>query len=266
MELERSKELLKSKGYGVAAISFDSVEILSNFSSRRNITIPLLSDPDSKIIKAFGILNDKVPPGPMAGIPHPGTFIIDETGRIKERYFEDDFRERYTVAGILKERVESGAADLPRLRLNWSASTTQVRGGQHILLTLDGTLPPKMHVYAPGVSQEYRPVKWTMNESPTWKTGEPAFPAAKKMSLAGDPELVPVYEGKFSITREFVLAREQDLKPRISAEGDFAVEGAIQFQASDDRMCFPPQTIPLKWTFHLEGHDGQRVPVELRRK
>ena len=250
----------------MAAISYDSVEILANFSSRRNISIPLLSDPDSKIIKAFGILNDKVPAGPLAGIPHPGTFIVDETGRIKERYFEDDYRERYTVAGILKERVESGVTDLPRLRLNWSASTTQVRGGQHVLLTLDGTLPPKMHVYAPGVSQEYRPVKWTMNESPAWKTRDPVFPAAKKMSLAGDPELVPVYEGKFSITRELVLAREQDLKPLISAEGDFSVEGAFQFQACDDRMCFPPQTIPLKWTLHLEGHDGQRVPPELRRK
>ncbi len=266
MELERSKELLKSKGYGVAAISYDSVEILANFSSRRNITIPLLSDPDSKLIKAFGILNDKVPPGPLAGIPHPGTFIVDQTGRIKERYFEDDYRERYTVAGILKERVESGVTDLPRLRLNWSSSATQVRGGQHIVLTLDGTLPPKMHVYAPGVSQEYRPVKWTMNEDKAWKSGEPVFPVAKKMSLAGDPELVPVYEGKFTITRELVLAREQDLKPRISTEGDFAVEGAFQFQACDDRMCFPPQTIPLKWTLHLEGHDGQRVPSELRRK
>ena len=255
-----------SKGYGVAAISYDSVEILSDFSGRRNITIPLLSDPDSKIIKAFGILNDKVPPGPLSGIPHPGTFIVDQTGRIKERYFEDDFRERYTVAGILKERIESGVSDLPRLRLNWSASATQVRGGQHIVLTLDGTLPPKMHVYAPGVSQEYRPVKWTMNESPSWKTGEPGFPQPKRMSLAGDPELVPVYEGKFSITRELVLAREQDLKPRISAEGDFTVEGSFQFQACDDRMCFPPQTIPLKWMFHMEGHDGQRVPAELRRK
>ena len=266
MELERSKELLKSKGYGVAAISYDSVEILANFSTRRNITIPLLSDPESKIIKSFGILNDKVPPGALAGIPIPGTFIADESGRIKERYFEEDYRERYTVAGILKERIDSGVADLPRLRLNWSASATQVRGGQHIMLTLDGTLPPGMHVYAPGVSQEYRPVKWTMNESTAWKFGQPSFPMAKKMSLAGDPELVPVYEGKFSITRELVLGREQDLKPRVSADGDFTVEGAFQFQACDDRMCFPPQTIPLKWTFHLEGHDGQRVPPELRRK
>ena len=266
MELERSKELLKSKGYGVAAISYDSVEILANFSTRRNISIPLLSDPDSKIIKSFGILNEKVSTAPFAGIPNPGTFIVDETGRIKERYFEDDYRERYTVAGILKERIDSGVTDLPRLRLNWSASTTQVRGGQHIVLTLDGSLPPRMHVYAPGVSQEYRPVKWTMNESASWKSGPPSFPAAKKMSLAGDPELVPVYEGKFSITRELVLAREQDLKPQVSTEGDFTVEGAFQFQACDDRMCFPPQTIPLRWTFHLEGHDSQRVPPELRRK
>ena len=266
MELERSKELLKSKGYGVAAISYDSVAILAAFSGRRNITIPLLSDPESKLIKAFGILNDKVQPGPFAGIPHPGTFIVDETGRIKERYFEDDFRERYTVAGILKERIEAGVTDLPRLRLNWSTSATQVRGGQHIVLTLDGVLPPRMHVYAPGVSAEYRPVKWNMVDKPGWKSGEPVFPAPKRMSLAGDPELVPVYEGKFSLTREVIIAREQDLKPLVSPSGDFTIEGNFQFQACDDRMCFPPQTIPLKWMLHLEGHDSQRVAPELRRK
>ena len=250
----------------MAAISYDSVEILANFSGRRNITIPLLSDPDSKIIKAFGILNEKVPPGPLAGIPHPGTFILEDTGRIKELYFEENFTERYTVAGILKERIDAGVTDLPRLRLNWSTSETQVRGGQHVVLTLDGKLPPKMHVYAPGVGEEYRPIKWTMKDGPAWKTGPPVFPAPKRMSLAGDPELVPVYEDKFTLTREIVLSKEKDLKSIISPDGDFTVEGSFQFQACDDRMCFPPQTIPLSWKLHLEGHDSQRAPEALRRK
>ena len=38
---------IKKNGYGVASISYDSVEILKNFADRKKITYPLLSDPDS---------------------------------------------------------------------------------------------------------------------------------------------------------------------------------------------------------------------------
>ena len=61
---------LREEGFGLAAISYDSAAILENFAARRNITFPLLSDPESKIIRDFGILNEKVQQAMQAGIPH----------------------------------------------------------------------------------------------------------------------------------------------------------------------------------------------------
>jgi len=52
-----------------------------------------LSHSDSKIIRAFGILNESVKPGTAQyGIPYPGTYILDPQGKVVSKYFEDDFR------------------------------------------------------------------------------------------------------------------------------------------------------------------------------
>ena len=57
MELERDLGGIEKHGLGLAVISYDSVPILKNFAERKNITYPLISDTDSRIIRAFGILN-----------------------------------------------------------------------------------------------------------------------------------------------------------------------------------------------------------------
>jgi hypothetical protein len=43
------------------------------------------------------------------------------------------------------------------------------------------------------------------------------------------------------------------------------VEGTLRYQACDDRVCYVPQELPVKWTFQLEGHDRERAPAELQR-
>ena len=48
---------LENSGISVAAISYDSEEVLADFANRRGITFPLLSDDDSSVIRAFGIYN-----------------------------------------------------------------------------------------------------------------------------------------------------------------------------------------------------------------
>jgi peroxiredoxin len=49
----------------------------------------LLSDPDSKIIRTYDILNEAVKPGtPTYGIPYPGGYVVDAQGRVVSKYFE----------------------------------------------------------------------------------------------------------------------------------------------------------------------------------
>lgn len=103
MELERSLEKFRAQGLGVAAISYDSPAVLRHFSERMGgFHFPLLSDEGSKIIRAFGILNHNVPEGhEFFGMPFPGTFLVDESGIVRAKYFEQMHRQRYTADSIL---------------------------------------------------------------------------------------------------------------------------------------------------------------------
>ena len=57
MELQNAKQRFEERGLKLAAISYDSQAILNDFAARHNIDFPLLADPDSKIIRSFGVLN-----------------------------------------------------------------------------------------------------------------------------------------------------------------------------------------------------------------
>jgi len=71
VKLQADLKKFEDAGAQVIAISYDKVEVLSKFAEEKKITFPLLSDPDSKVIKAFGILNVDAK-GKAEGVPNPG--------------------------------------------------------------------------------------------------------------------------------------------------------------------------------------------------
>ena len=273
MELQSNLEKIRARGLGVVAISYDSVAVLKNFAERRGITFPMLSDPESKIIRDFGILNEQAQQGTMQyGIPHPGTYLVDRAGRVTEKYFEDDYTQRYTSADILVNRFgeSTGAAHTfaegKHLRVLTSASNGRVRSGQRISLVLDMQLGPRLHVYAPGVKSDYIPIEWSMKESPAVTVHAATYPSSKMLRLKAIKETVPVYQGTFRLVRDVTVARDTTLKPLLDAEGKLTIEGALKYQACDDKLCYPPETVPVRWSLQVEGHDRERAPVELQHK
>src|SRR4029077_20289994 len=100
IQLQAAKERFEKQGIKLAGISYDSVEILKYFSDRRKIDFPLLSDPDSKIIRMYQVLNAEAV-GQNAGMARPGYFYIDTEGMIREKFFEAKYRERLTGNTVL---------------------------------------------------------------------------------------------------------------------------------------------------------------------
>ena len=273
MELQSNLERIRAQGLGVAAISYDSVAVLKSFAERRGITFPMLSDPESKIIRDFGILNEQSQPGTMQyGIPYPGTYLVDTTGRVTAKYFEDDFTQRYTSGDILVSHfgespgTAPGVVEARHLRVSASASNLRVRSGQRISLVLDVQLGPRLHVYAPGVPSDYIPVEWNMQESAALVARAVTYPAARMLHLDAIAETVPVYESTFRLVREVTIARDAAVRPLLDAEGKLTLEGALKYQACDDKVCYPPETVPARWTLQVEGHDRERAPADLQRK
>jgi len=273
VELQGNLEKFRAEGLGVAAISYDSPAVLKSFADRRHITFPLLSDPESKIIRAFGIFNEQIAEGtPQYGIPYPGTYIVDRAGRVTAKYFEDDYTQRYTSAEILVRQFgeSAGAAhatvEAKHLRVSASASNVRVRSGQRSSLVLDVELGPRLHVYAPGVGGDYIPIDWSMKESPAILPKDSAYPASKKLRLEAIHETVPVYQGTFRLVRDVTIARDAAVRPLLDPEGKLSIEGALKYQACDDKICYPPETVPVRWTVQVEAHDRERAPAELQRK
>jgi hypothetical protein len=269
--LEESSAELRKRGLTVAAISYDSVPVLKHFSQRRGIRFPLLSDAGSKVIREFGLLNEEVPKNtPFYGVPHPVTYIVDERGTVKSRHFEEDYRKRYTTGNILTQElnIRTGAvktvAKNARITVTASASNAVVRGGERIRLILDVELPRRMHVYAPGV-QNYIPIEWKLSETDAFESLPMAYPPSRTLHLRAIQETVPVYENRFSLQREIVISQPAKLKPLLSGS-ELTIEGSFRYQACDDKQCFVPEVIPLKWMLRFEPHDSQRVPEGLQRK
>jgi len=273
VELEHDLPRIKAQGFGLAAISYDSVDILKNFADRRAITFPLLSDPESKIIQSFGILNESAPKNtPFSGIPYPGTYLLDPKGVVVSKYFVDDFRERDTAGEILVKqfgiRTEEAhsSAQTKYFQLAMSASNQIVHQGQHIALVLDLELNPKNHVYGPGVQGGYIPIDWKINDSPAFKAAAVNFPKPQVLRLDVIKETVPVYLGHVRMVRDLIIGTDAQVKPLLGARNELVVEGTLRYQVCDDRECYLPATQPLKWTLQFEPLDSTRVPPELRRK
>lgn len=272
MELEQNLDAFRKHGLGVAAISYDSVAVLKNFGDRQHISYPLLSDPESKIIRAFDILNETVESGTaFYGIPYPGTFILDTQGRVIAKYFEEDYRERVSASDILVRQfgksvdVQRDVVETKHLRLATTSSTPTARPGHRIVLSLEIDLKPKMHVYSPGV-QGYIPIEWKLEAGTLAKLHAFEYPPSQQMRLKAISETVPVYQGHVRINREITFGPENAVKPLVSSSGLLILKGSLQYQACDDKECFIPQTVPLEWRFHFEGLDRERAPADLQRK
>ncbi len=265
MELEQSLEKFRQEGLGVAAISYDRVEALEHFATRMGgISYPLLSNPDSSIIRAFGIFNHNIPEDhPWYGICFPGTFIVDENGVVQKKFFEQMHRQRFTADTILVKEFGQGGgkrleAKTDHLTVTASASQDTVRPGNRFTLVFELELPPKMHVYAPEV-KGYRPISLTVDEAPHLQIHTTEFPEAKMLHLEAIKETVPVYEEHARIYQDVTIS------PRYREE-TLEINATLSYQACDDRICYAPATVPLTFTVNMTPHDRERVPEDMRPK
>ncbi len=271
VQLERQRRQFESKGIRLAALTPDSVDILRNFAGRAEIQYPLLSDPDSTIIRAFDVLNDTIPvTHQFYGIPNPVEFLIDEKGVVTAKYFEEKYTDRFTAGNILVRSLggDSGAPKTEKktnhLTLRTWASDDLVRGNNRVALVLEIDLPRKMHVYTPEV-KGYIPIEWTMKEPKGLTIFAAEFPPSKLLHLPAIDEIVPVYEGKVRILRDVLLGKPDEVAPLLNAEGKLVLSGTFRYQACDDKVCYVPETVPVEWTFQWEAHDRTRVPEELQK-
>ena len=60
------------------------------------VNFPLLSDPEHKIIDAYGLRDPAYEGQKVYGIPHPAVYVIDKQGTVAWAKIESDYKQRPT--------------------------------------------------------------------------------------------------------------------------------------------------------------------------
>lgn len=131
-----------------------------------------------------------------------------------------------------------------RVTVEARASGPITRAGQPVDLALTATPVAGVHVYAPG-NPKYIAVSVTVLPVTGLTIGTPIFPGGNDYFFAPLQESVKVYSKPFVIlvpvkaTAAFTKGRGPD------AGATVTVRGSVDYQACDDKVCFPPQSQPF---------------------
>jgi hypothetical protein len=243
--------------------------VLRDFAQRRHITFPLLSDRDTTIIRAFKLENPEYPPGHIAhGVPYPGTFVVDAAGVVRARFFEKAYAERQTAGSILQTLGgDAGSGDELRTDhfvARLSGSNAEASPGQRITLALDFAMADGRHAYAPG-PHRYRPLAFRLDPHPLVKLHDTVYPVPQPYLFAPLQETVPVFAGRFRLTRDVTLVTGKEIAElAAAADPTLTLTGAIDYQVCSNTLCYPPGSLPLRFTLRVKPLDRERVPEALR--
>jgi thioredoxin-dependent peroxiredoxin len=78
---------LAASGFAVIGISPDGPAKLAKFAERDGLTFPLLSDPDHKVLDAYGAYGEKMLYGKKSVGVIRSTFVVDQDGKIEKAQY-----------------------------------------------------------------------------------------------------------------------------------------------------------------------------------
>jgi hypothetical protein len=264
-------------------ISYDSPQILADFSKRHGITFPLLADVGSPTIRRYGILNTVVeealgpngkdpavradlavfltanePAERHRGVPFPGTFIVDRQGRVTSRFFEDYYWERTTTSNIMlrlgagRPPIQATQASTDHLELRTYPSDASVSLGTRFTLAFDVTPKRGMHLYAPGAAN-YRIVSVNITPQPHVRTSAVRYPASEIYHFKPLNERVAVYQKPFTLLMDVVPEATAEARKAFAGKNELVISGTLEYQACDDKICYNPVSLPLTWKVAMQG-------------
>lgn len=252
-------------------ISYDPVEVLRDFARDRGITFHMLSDEGSEVIRRLGMLNTQIGEQQAyygfgvterhRGLPHPGTFILDERGVVSDKHFDQSYRDRPSGEFLLSQTdADSASASyearapgrLVDIRARVSQST--YRPMQRTILRVSVTLAPDVHVYTDPVPDGYVPISFDLKGTQDIQTWTPEVPTGSSFTIEGLDEQFYVLEGSFDVAVPFKVSGSKHLLDGRARDEPLDSDAVIltltvEYQACTRTECFAPQrrllSVPL---------------------
>jgi hypothetical protein len=142
-------------------------------------------------------------------------------------------------------------ASTPHLTVESRISHTTASPGTRMTVTLEVTPRRTMHVYAPG-KHDYQVVALTLDPQP-WSRVEPTkYPPSEKYYFAPLDETVEVYSAPFRLTRELTVLDTPEARKLLAGQSSVTVSGRLEYQACDDKVCYSPSKVPVRFAVTLK--------------
>jgi Disulphide bond corrector protein DsbC len=147
---------------------------------------------------------------------------------------------RMALLGVLVAQIAAPAPRPGHAVVTSAPAAMSAEAGKTLELFVDVAPKPGIHVYAPG-AKDYLAVSLKLNPQAEAKAGKVAFPPSEVMFFEALNEHVPVFQKPFRITQAVTLDRAA--KPGSTV----TVSGTLNYQACDDKTCYPPEASPVSW-------------------
>ena len=244
--------MLEQNGVGIAAVSYDSQQVLAEFAQKHAIGFPLLSDKTSEIIRRFGIFNFNMAPDLRSyGVPHPVEYLVAPDGTVVKKYFVPNYQHRVTGAAVALREFGTVQPDAPTVTLESGSlavrigfPSTKAFAGQEVGLFAQFALQPGWHIYGSPLPERYTPISITF-AGPSVVGQKLELPAPKMLNIPALGETLPVYSGTFQGIGNLLLKHPLP-------EGKIVLPGRLSFQQCSDSICEPPQDLPFELSLTLE--------------
>lgn len=282
MELRDALPKFRAAGTRLYAISYDEPEALAAFAETYGIDYPLLSDVDSAVIRRFGILNTEIPPGnlPAYGVPYPGTYVTDESGRVVAKFFHDSYKKRDSPENLIDAALGRIVMDPATPSVSRGGDdvrvTTFVQGGrgtirQGLVRRLVVRFEPAdgLHLYGEPVPEGMIATRVEVSGPEGLVTLPPLLPPTRPLRLAGTDLTLHVWDGAFDVAVPFYPRAELVSECRPLDHDSVPIDVTVHYQACDDTTCLLPRTETFRLDVGLEpvempnlafhGDTGQRV-------
>lgn len=266
VQLQAVHQDLRKLGYGLAALSYDSPEILQEFAQRRKIEYPLLSDAGSHWLTQSGLVNAEA--GSFArGVAQPAILVLDREGKITQTVQESAYQGRLTGGGLVQllagTPVPSQDSAPERVTVLQHQSDTEVTAGSIFWVDLQVLLPKGYHLYGPAATGVV-PVSLQFTPHDFCEVPEVNYPPAPATRVLD--EVVPAYQGSVTFRARVELKYDKQTREHLTLLDQMPLQATFQYQVCSDTLCMSPQTQTVRWKFRYLPLDMQRSSEALQHR
>lgn len=250
--------VLSEENVAVYAVSYDDQETLHRFASAKGITYSLLSDVGSVAISDLGLRNDQVRDHhdfygvkwnpEHLGVPYAGAFVLDRTGMVVDKRFQQSYRTRETGAGIVARALDiatppavTTVLQAESIKVRVSLDAAEFRFHQQLWLAVDLELATGWHCYAEPVPVGFTAVRVDLEPVAGIEIGAVEWPEPSSFRMVGSNEEFFGYEGTTTALVPLTFA--------VRDVGQIELQGSVSLQVCSATECLPPASV--EWSFVL---------------